>query len=175
MTSPADAGGEVRLRRIESTGDVAPAITLAREFGAWASEQIRVELGIVIPAEADHPTDVLDQLLESGGRLYVATAGGEAVGVGGLKRLSETAAEIKRMFVRPRARGLGAGRMILQQLIADAREMNYETIYLESAPFMHSAHALYRSVGFVPSDSYAGREFEGAAFDVSVCMRLRLT
>ena len=105
---------------------------------------------------------------------YVATVGGEAVGVGGLKCLSETAAEIKRMFVRPRARGLGAGRTILQQLIADAREMSYETIYLESASFMHSAHALYRSVGFVPSDSDAGREFGGAAFDVSVCMRLRL-
>jgi GNAT superfamily N-acetyltransferase len=174
MTSPADTG-EVRLRRIESTADLGPATELAREFGAWASEQIRVELGIVIPAEADHPTDVLDHLLEPGGRLYVATVGGEAVGVGGLKRLTETAAEIKRMFVRPRARGLGAGRTILRQLIADAREMSYEMIYLESASFMHSAHALYRSVGFVPSDSYAGREFEGAAFDVSVCMRLPLT
>jgi GNAT superfamily N-acetyltransferase len=164
----------VRLRRIESTADLAPATKLAREFGAWATEQIRVELGIVIPTEADHPTDVLDQLLESGGRLYVATVGGEAVGVGGLKRLSETAAEIKRMFVRPEARGFGAGRAILQQLIADARTMNCETIYLESAPFMHSAHALYRSVGFVLSDSYAGREFEGAAPYVWVCMRHRL-
>jgi GNAT superfamily N-acetyltransferase len=174
MTCPA-VTGEVRLRRIESTADLGPAIELAREFGDWATEQIRVELGIIIPAETDHPTDVLDHLLEPGGRLYVATVGGKAVGVGGLKRLSETAAEIKRMFVRPRARGLGAGRTILRQLIADAREMNYETIYLESAPFMHSAHALYHSVGFVPTDSYPGREFEGGAVDVSVCMRLRLT
>jgi hypothetical protein len=52
--------------------------------------------------------------------------------------------------------------------------MGCETIYLESASFMHPAHALYRSVGFVPSDSYAGREFEGAAHDVSVFMRLDL-
>ena len=33
------------------------------------------------------------------------------------------------------------------------------------------AHALYRSVGFVPSDGYPGREFEGADHDVSVFMR----
>jgi GNAT superfamily N-acetyltransferase len=117
---------------------------------------------------------VLDELLASGGRLYVAEVDGEAVGVGGLKLLSDTAGEIKRMFVRPAAQGLGVGRAIVQQLIADARALGCQTIYLESASFMHPAHALYRSVGFVPSNSYGGREFEGAAHDVSVFMRLDL-
>jgi GNAT superfamily N-acetyltransferase len=168
------ARNEVRLRRIESADDLAPASALAREFGDWASERIRVELGILIPAEADHRTDVLDELLASGGRLYVAEVDGVAVGVGGLKRMSDTVGEIKRMFVRPTARGLGVGRAIIQQLIGDAREMGCEAIYLESASFMHSAHALYRSVGFVPSNSYAGREFAGVAHDVSVFMRLDL-
>jgi hypothetical protein len=45
---------------------------------------------------------------------------------------------------------------------------------LESASFMHSAHTLYRSVGLASNDSYPGREFEGAAADVSVFMRLDL-
>jgi GNAT superfamily N-acetyltransferase len=168
------ARGEVRLRPIESSGEIAPAAALAREFGDWATERIRIELGIVIPAEDDHPTAVLDELLASGGRLYVAEVDGEAVGVGGLKLLSDTAGEIKRMFVRPAAQGLGVGRAIVQQLIADARALGCQTIYLESASFMHPAHALYRSVGFVPSNSYGGREFEGAAHDVSVFMRLDL-
>ena len=169
------ANDRIHLRRIESTGELAPAAVLAREFGDWATEQIRVELGIVIPAEDDHPADVLDEVLESGGRLYVAVVVGEAVGVGGLKLLSDAVGEIKRMFVRPTVRGLGVGRAIVQQLIDDARAMGCEMIYLESASFMHSAHALYSSVGFVSSDSYAGREFEGAAHDVSVFMRLDLT
>ena len=168
------ARGQVRLRRIESADELAPAAALAREFGDWATERIRVELGIVIAPE-DHPVDVLDELLESGGRLYVAEVGGEAVGVGGLKLLSDTVGEIKRMFVRPAAQGLGAGRAIVQRLIADARALGCETLVLESASFMHPAHALYRSVGFVPSDSYPGREFEGAAHDISVFMRLDLT
>jgi GNAT superfamily N-acetyltransferase len=163
---------EVHLRRIESADDLAPANELAREFGDRATEQIKVELGIVLPAEADHPIEVLDELVASGGRLYVAEVDGVVVGVGGLKRLSDSVGEIKRMFVRPAARGLGVGRAIIEQLIADAREMRFEAVYLESASFMHPAHALYRSVGFVPSDSYAGREFEGV--DVSVFMRLDL-
>jgi GNAT superfamily N-acetyltransferase len=170
MTSPA-----VTLRRVESADELAVATVLAREFGDWATEQIRIELGIVIPAEADHRAEVLDEVLDSGGRLYVAEVAGEAVGVGGLKLLSGTVGEIKRMFVRPTARGLGIGRTIVQQLVDDARELRCETIFLESASFMHSAHALYRSVGFVSSDAYPGREFEGAGADVSVFMRLDLT
>jgi GNAT superfamily N-acetyltransferase len=165
----------VRLRRIESVDELAPATALAREFGAWATERIRVELGIVITADVDHPATVLNELLEHGGRLYVAEVDGEAIGVGGLKRLSDTVGEIKRMFVRPAARGLGAGRAIVCQLIDDARALGCSTVYLESASFMHPAHALYRSVGFVPSESYSGREFEGAPHDVSVFLRLDLS
>jgi GNAT superfamily N-acetyltransferase len=163
----------VRLRRIESVDELAPAATLAREFGNWATERIRIELGIVITADVDHPATVLNELLDHGGRLYVAEVDGEAIGVGGLKRLSDTAGEIKRMFVRPTARGLGVGRTIVRQLIDDAQSLGYETVYLESASFMHPAHALYRSVGFVPS--YSGREFEGAPHDVSAFMRLDLS
>jgi GNAT superfamily N-acetyltransferase len=168
------AGAEVILRRVESADQLANAATLAREFGDWAAERIRVELGIVVPAGADHPTSVLDDVLESGGRLYVAEVDGHAVGVGGLKLLSKTVGEFKRMFVRPAARGLGVGRTIVEQLIGDARSLGCETIYLESASFMHSAHALYRSAGFVPSDSYPGREFEGVLPDSPVIMRLDL-
>jgi GNAT superfamily N-acetyltransferase len=130
------ARNEVRLRRIESPDELAPANELAREFGDWATERIRVELEIVVPADADHPTEVLDKLLASGGRLYVAEVDGVAVGVGGLRRLSESAGEIKRMFVRPTARGLGVGRAIVERLIDDARELGFETIYLESASFI---------------------------------------
>jgi GNAT superfamily N-acetyltransferase len=168
------ARNEVRLRRIESPAELAPANELAREFGDWATERIWVELDIVVAAGADHPVEVLDDLLASGGRLYVAEVDGVAVGVGGLRRLSDSSGEIKRMFVRPTARGMGVGRAIVEQLVDDARALGFETIYLESASFMHSAHALYRSVGFVPSDPYAGREFEGVAHDVSILMRLDL-
>ena len=164
----------VQLRRVESAAELAAAAALARAFGDWATEQIRLELGIVVPPEADHPVAVLDELLASGGRVYVAEVDGEAVGVGALKLLSSTVGEIKRMFVRPSARGAGAGRAIVLQLVADARELGCTSVVLESASFMHPAHALYRSVGFVESGSYEGREFENVEHDVSIFMRLDL-
>lgn len=165
---------EVRLRRLQSVEDLAEATVLAREFGDWATEQARLQLGIIIPREIDHRGEVLDEVLATGGRLYIAEVEGKAVGVGGLKLLSAEVGEVKRMFVRPSARGLGAGRAIVEQLIADARALGCEMLYLESASFMHSAHVLYRSVGFEPSESYPGREFEGVEHDISVFMRLDL-
>jgi GNAT superfamily N-acetyltransferase len=165
----------VRLRRLESPEELAPAVTLAREFSDYASAQLEAEHGIVIADELDHSTDQLDKLLRSGGRLYVAEVDGEAVGIGGLKLLGERTGEVKRMFVRPSARGLGVGRAIVERLIADAHELGCHTVVLESASFMHSAHALYQSVGFVPTDPYAGREFEDFDHDGVVFMRLVLT
>ena len=64
------------------------------------------------------------------------------------------------MYVRPSARGLGVGQAILQGLIDDARRLGYKAIHLDSAPFMHEAHALYRSFGFVPTGPHKGWEFE---------------
>jgi GNAT superfamily N-acetyltransferase len=166
--------GVLRLRRIESPAQLEPAATLAREFGDWASAQLKAEHGIELAEELDHPPELLDTLLDSG-RLYVAELDGEAVGVGGLKLHGRKMAEIKRMFVRPSVRGHGVGRAIVERLVADARDLGCETVVLESASFMHSAHALYRSVGFVPADPYGGREFEDVDHDGVVFMQLALT
>jgi GNAT superfamily N-acetyltransferase len=81
-------------------------------------------------------------LREPRARLYLAEIDGEPVGIGGLRPLSGDDAEIKRMYVRPSARGRGVGRAILQRLIDDARALGYRTIRLDSACFMHEAHAL---------------------------------
>ena len=103
------ARDQLRLRRIESTDELASATALAREFGDLGYRAHQVELGIVVPAGADHPAEVLDEAARVGRGLYVAEVDGEPVGVGGLKFLSGSASEIKRMFVRPAARGLGIG------------------------------------------------------------------
>lgn len=62
------------------------------------------------------------------------------------------------MFVRPAARGTGLGRMVLEQLIADACREGFRTVQLETFTFMRSALALYRSMGFVDIASFATSE-----------------
>jgi GNAT superfamily N-acetyltransferase len=169
---------EVRLRIIEAADDLSPAILLATEFSDWARGRSEADYGIKLE-EFERESRLLSDLEGlrlPPARLYLAEINDEPVGIGALRPLSADEAEIKRMYVRPSFRGLGVGRAILQQLIDDARTLGFKTVRLESAAFMHEAHALYRSFGFAPSTSYAGREFESirAVDDISVFMALDL-
>jgi GNAT superfamily N-acetyltransferase len=89
------------------------------------------------------------------GRFYLVRHSDQYVGVGCLKRVDSTVAEIQRMYVRPSARGLGAGRLLLGRLLSDAREMRFQVVRLESLRALTAAHTLYRSVGFQEIEPYA--------------------
>ena len=67
---------------------------------------------------------------------------------GGVKRLDETAAEIKRMYVVPAARGRGLARVLLGALEDAARDLGYATVRLDTGPQQAHAQALYESAGY---------------------------
>jgi GNAT superfamily N-acetyltransferase len=88
----------------------------------------------------------------------VARLGDNPVGVGTLKPVDETTAEIKRMYVRPAAQGLGVGRAIVARLLQDARAEGYATVRLETLRFMTVAQAMYRAFDFVEVEAFDGSE-----------------
>ena len=94
------------------------------------------------------------------GRFYIVQEQEAFVAVGCLKRLDELVGEIQRMYVKPAVRGRGIGRLIVDRLISDARQIGYRKLRLESLKFLATAHGLYRSVGFVEIDPYAGNSME---------------
>ena len=84
---------------------------------------------------------------------------GEAVAGGGLRRLAPDAAEIKRMFVAPPARGRGHGRRVLDELEAAAADLGYRRLRLDTAQSMTTAIALYRSAGYRDIPDYNGNSY----------------
>jgi ribosomal protein S18 acetylase RimI-like enzyme len=56
--------------------------------------------------------------------------------------------DLRLLAVSPSARRQGIGRALVEHAIDRARESGYEALFLKSAPEMHGAHALYRSLGF---------------------------
>lgn len=88
------------------------------------------------------------------GRLYVVYCGGEAAGCIGLRKIDEQNCEMKRLYVRPRFRGNKIGEKLVQKIIADAKEIGYTAMLLDTLPFLKSALSLYEKAGFYRIDCY---------------------
>ena len=84
------------------------------------------------------------------GMFVIARDEGRAVGCGALRRLDETTAEVKRMYVEPELRGRGIAKLILDHLEAAALVMGIHRLVLETGIYQAEAIGLYRRMGFDP-------------------------
>lgn len=146
---PAELGGSLRLRAVTSASAVAATQDLFAEYMRWT-----LTLGV---DPRDAPTfEGFDAELRSlpgvygppGGLLLLATIDRRPVGCIALRRLDATTAELKRLYVRPAARGSGVGRRLVRRLLEAAEAAGYDRVVLDSHISMRSAHRIYREAGF---------------------------
>ena len=87
-----------------------------------------------------------------------------------LRPLDARTAEMKRLYVRPAARGAGLGRALAEAAAARARELGFSRVVLDTMPKrMQEAVALYRSLGFRETAPYLPAPTPGA-----LCLELPL-
>lgn len=105
------------------------------------------------------------------GAFLVARAGGLPVGCGAFRRLDDSTAELKRMYVVPRMRGHGVGRALIKALEAECQLLGVRRLLLETGIRQPEAVALYERTGFERIPAYG--EYVGCPF--SICMGKTLT
>ena len=88
----------------------------------------------------------------------------EAAGCVGMRRISPSICEMKRLYVRKAYRGRGVGRRLSAQIIARARERGYSAIRLDTIISMREANKLYSSLGFQKTRPYRFNPIDGAVF-----------
>ena len=108
------------------------------------------------PPEDVHALD-LTGLLAEDVSFFSLRLRGDLLGVGALRQLDATHAEIKSMHTSTAARGRGVGRALLDHLLAVAHDRGCRRVSLETGSMaaFAPARALYRSVGFTPCGPFA--------------------
>jgi ribosomal protein S18 acetylase RimI-like enzyme len=137
------------LRAAEGAADMATVAALFREYqqGLGVSlcfQDFERELA-ELPGAYARPSGIV----------LLVERGGHAVGVGALRPLGPGIAEMKRLYVRPSARGLGLGRELALALVAEAKRCGYAAMRLDTLPHLKAAIALYADMGFRAIEPYS--------------------
>ena len=139
------------IREVKLPDDIDSVRQLWIDYLTWGNDNMQMLYGVHPhnPGEqVEQDIKMIDKFLPPNGRLVLAFIEDNACGIGCLKSINEEIGEVKRMYVNPSFRKVGAGRAILQSLINAAKETGYNKVRLDSPKFMEAAHSLYRSFGF---------------------------
>jgi ribosomal protein S18 acetylase RimI-like enzyme len=98
------------------------------------------------------------------GALLVATEGHRHLAMIAMRPFAGPIGEMKRLYVRPAARGRGLARRLIATLCDEARRLGYAELRLDTLPMMGDAQALYEACGFVDIEPYYETPIAGTRF-----------
>jgi ribosomal protein S18 acetylase RimI-like enzyme len=148
----------VTLVRPSSTHEWQEAARLVEEYAASLAIALDFQ-------DFEHErTHLVEEYGGADSAFLLASQEGEFIGCGALRRFSESACEMKRLYVAPQGRGQSIGRMLASGLIEEARSLGYQTMLLDTLPSMQQAQALYASLGFKVVLPYRFNPVEGTVF-----------
>jgi ribosomal protein S18 acetylase RimI-like enzyme len=99
------------------------------------------------------------------GRLLLADQDGQLAGCIALHKLEPGICEMKRLYLRPQFRGKGLGRALADHIIAEARQIGYQRMRLDTVePVMKDAVAMYRKLGFKEIAPYCPNPMSGVIY-----------
>ncbi|HQR11398.1 MAG TPA: GNAT family N-acetyltransferase [Casimicrobiaceae bacterium] len=156
------SGPPIPIRMATTSGDVASARALFEEYAEWLA------VDLCFQGFAEELATLPGAYAPPHGMLLLAGQGSDAVGCIALRPLADSAqqmvAEVKRLYVRPSARGTGLGRRLVQSVIDGARAIGYRELKLDTLAQMRDAQALYARLGFRECEPYYVNPIPGTVY-----------
>jgi DNA-binding MarR family transcriptional regulator/GNAT superfamily N-acetyltransferase len=162
-----DTAGSIILRphRVGEVAHVAArqAVVYAEEFGWDGSyEGLAAEIAGKFLQEFDPATDAC----------WIAERDGRVVGSVFVVDAGSGVAQLRLLYVEPEARGLGVGKLLVDQVVRFARDKRYRKIRLWTQSELIAARKLYAAAGFTlvesnPHHSF-GRDLVGEYWELEL-------
>ena len=86
------------------------------------------------------------------------------IGCAGVRRYEGSICELKRMYIKPEARGLGLGKILLRKSVEIATELGYSKMRLDILPDMKKAIKMYEREQFHEIEAYRYNPVKGARY-----------
>jgi putative acetyltransferase len=115
-------------------------------------EELDAYLIPLYPAESNHLLDI-ETLRQPEMRFFAAFRSDEVLAIGGCW-LHHDYAEVKRLYVKPEARGLGLAKQIMQRIEAEALAAGRILARLETGIHQPESLGLYRRLGYVDCGAF---------------------
>jgi putative acetyltransferase len=152
------------IRAATTMNDIAQARALFQEYATWLA------VDLCFQGFAEELATLPGVYASPRGMLMLAGPPDAALGSIALRPLAAdesplgAAAEVKRLYVRPAARGTGLGRRLVQTVIDGARAIGYGELKLDTLERMPEARSLYAKLGFRECAPYYHNPIAGAVY-----------
>jgi len=163
--SPAGSGSlsssleRLKINLVESSAQIEAIRELFLEYGRSLS------FSLCFQSFGKELAELPGDYAPPGGRLLLASHGDVPVGCVALHKLEAGICEMKRLYVRPQFRGRGLGKVLAERVIAEARQMGYKQLRLDTVESeMRTAVAMYRNLGFREIKPYRANPIESALY-----------
>ncbi len=152
---------EIDIREARWPADRADVAALFREYGSYVAS---LGYDLAFQGFAAELAALPGKYAPPQGGLLIARRAGAALGCVAFRPLAPEICEMKRLYVRPEARGSRLGEILCRELMRRAHRAGYRAMRLDTAAPMRPARALYLSLGFKPIPPYYDNPYGDMAF-----------
>jgi ribosomal protein S18 acetylase RimI-like enzyme len=148
----------MQIRQAVTSDEIAIVRTMFREY----ADSVGVDL--CFQGFAEELANLPASYAPPRGRLLVCWFKEVAAGCVALRPISDNVGEMKRLYVRPAHRGQGIGKLLVDAILQEAKQIGYSAICLDTLPTMVAATRLYESAGFRRREPYYDTPLQNTIF-----------
>ena len=148
----------MKITQAQTPSEIEQVHQLFREYESF------LDVDLCFQSFEEELADLPGAYASPSGALLIGQIGDNTVGCVAVRYLSDGVCEMKRLFVKPEARGTGLGRQLAQEIIQVARTLGYALMRLDTLNRLADAMRLYESLGFRRTDPYYENPLSGVVF-----------